>query len=205
MSRKIGILGGSFNPLHNGHIHLAEGFRAALGLDRVLLVPVARPPHKPGDNMAPGVLRLRMCALAAEGRPWISPCALELARGGKSYTSETLAALRRLYPDDTLCLLMGADMFLTLEHWHDFQQIARLAVLCSTQRPGGGGARELGQYARRLREAYGARCEIARLSPIDLSSTEIREKIARAESVEGLVPEGVRALIETKGLYKTGV
>ncbi|HEX2999456.1 MAG TPA: adenylyltransferase/cytidyltransferase family protein [Armatimonadota bacterium] len=82
MQRNTGILGGSFNPIHNGHLSLANGFRSALRLDRVLLIPVASPPHKSGEGMADGAARFEMCRLACAGTPWLEPCDIELKRGG---------------------------------------------------------------------------------------------------------------------------
>ncbi|MDR3551811.1 MAG: nicotinate-nicotinamide nucleotide adenylyltransferase, partial [Clostridia bacterium] len=147
-------------------------------------------------------LRLKMCGLACEGLPWLETSDIELARGGRSYTAETLEQLSSLYAGARLYLLMGADMFLTLDQWRDFDKIARLAALCCTQRRGDGCTR-LEECARSLSLRYGAECIVEHLPPVELSSTQIRQKIADGESIEGLVPENVRAFIERKSLYKT--
>lgn len=200
---KIGILGGSFNPVHNGHIHLARCFYERLGLDRVLLIPVSLPPHKDSRDIADPALRLGMCQAACEGRPWLAPCDVELRRGGKSYTVDTLEDLHRRFPDAELYLLMGTDMFLTLESWNRFEKIARLAFLCCARRSDDG-QQKLEECAHRLALRYKARCFVEDIPALELSSTQVRERIAAGEDISGLVPEGVRRLIEQKGLYKNG-
>lgn len=198
---KIGILGGSFNPLHNGHLHLARGFYESLGLDFVLLIPVCLPPHKDASGIAPPDDRLAMCREACRGRPWLLVSNVELRRGGRSYTADTLETLSREFPGDTFYLLMGADMFLTLEEWRRFEVIARLCVLCCARRDEEPKDR-LTAYAACLSARYGARCRVQDIPILPLSSTLVRGMVARGEDVSGLVPPAIAALIAQKGLYK---
>ena len=137
---KTGIYGGTFNPIHNGHLHIVEEFRRGLGLDRVLLIPTRVPPHKAAPDLASAGERFAMCRLAAQGKPWLELSDIEMRREGKSYTAETLEELSVLYPQDQFYLLMGEDMFLTLGRWYRPETIFSLASVCTTppqsRRPG---------------------------------------------------------------------
>lgn len=113
--RRLGVFGGTFNPIHNGHLRLLQGAREALELDRVLVIPTKQPPHKRPQQLASDEDRLAMCRLAVEGLSGVEVSDLEIRRGGLSYTADTLAELRRRYPDSTLYLLVGGDMFLTID------------------------------------------------------------------------------------------
>ena len=131
---KTGIYGGTFNPIHNGHLHIVEEFRRGLGLDRVLLIPTRVPPHKAAPDLASAGERFAMCRLAAQGKPWLELSDIEMRREGKSYTAETLEELSALYPQDQFYLLMGEDMFLTLGRWYRPETIFSLASVCTTPR-----------------------------------------------------------------------
>lgn len=203
MANKIGIFGGTFNPPHNGHIHIAEGFLKRLGLDFVLMVPVSTPPHKSSDGMAPGEDRLAMCRLACLGRPELKVSDIEINRAGKSYTCDTIKQLRAVYPDDRLHLLMGADMFLTLESWKRFSYIAENAALCCAARHPGE-MEKLGKSADILREKYGAECHVVDIPVEEVSSTGVRENIGEGETAAGLVPAPVLEYIKKNGLYLAG-
>lgn len=199
--RKIGVFGGTFNPIHNGHVHLARGYLRALGLDEVLFIPTNVPPHKEAGDVLPPAHRLAMCRLAVQGQPGLAVSDIEIRRAGKSYTVDTLRALAQEYPGDTLYFLMGADMFLTVNEWNGFDEIARLAVLCTASRhegewPG------LQAHARLLERQYGARCHIEAIPVLDVSSTQVREALARGEDARGLVPPPVADYIAQNGLYK---
>jgi nicotinate-nucleotide adenylyltransferase len=199
--KKIGILGGTFNPVHNGHLHIARGFGQRLGLDRVLLIPVWSPPHKDAEDLLPGEQRLEMCRLAAQGDPLLGVSDLEVKRRGKSYTSDTLRELRRLCPEDRLYFILGADMFLTLEQWRHFDRMAHLAVFCTAARHPGE-LRQLLDAAVRLRGRYGVECEVEDLPVLDISSTHIRGLLSRGEDASELLPPPVRRYIEERGLYR---
>lgn len=200
---RTAVYGGTFNPIHRGHIHILGEFMERLALDRALLIPDGAPPHKQARDLAPGEHRLGMCRLAAEelpGRVEASP--IELERPGKSYTSDTLAQLSRLFPGEELYLLMGEDMFLTVDRWHAAEEIFRRAVLCASPRSPAGLER-LEAKAREL-AALGARCRVEDIPFWDISSTQVRKLAARGEDIQGLVPGRVADYIKKYGIYRGG-
>ena len=196
---KIALYGGTFDPFHEGHRVLAQGFADLLGLDRVLLMPTAQPPHKLKSGMASGEHRAQMCRLATAADPRFIVSELELSRGGASFTADTLDALREQYPDAQWYLLTGADMFLTLGTWFRFRDIAATATLCATPR-GEVTRAQLEAYAATLR-AEGARCEVAELHAPTVSSTDIRRRVREGLPLTGLVSPSVEAYIRAQRLY----
>ena len=189
---KTGIYGGTFNPIHNGHLHIVEEFRRGLGLDRVLLIPTRVPPHKAAPDLASAGERFAMCRLAAQGKPWLELSDIEMRREGKSYTAETLEELSALYPQDQFYLLMGEDMFLTLGRWYRPETIFSLASVCTTPRsPDGLDA--LRQKALEYTGQFQARCFLEHIPYLPISSTQVRQAVARGEDVSGLVPQAVAA------------
>lgn len=200
MAEKIALFGGTFDPIHSGHIQLALGFARRLGLDQVLLMPTFVPPHKLKPDMASAEDRLAMCRLAAQADPVLHVSDLEIARGGASFTADTLEALRAQHPGAQLYLITGADMFLTLGTWWRFSDITAMAVLCAAPR-GGVTIGELRHYAAQL-EAAGARCVVEDIQAMDISSTQIRDLLRRGEPVGDTLPGPVAAYIAQKGLYR---
>lgn len=200
---RIAVFGGAFNPIHFGHLRLAQEFKQRLKLDRVMLIPSSMPPHKQGADMASPSDRLKMCRLAVGRDTLFEVSDIEIKRGGASYTADTLEQLSRLYPDAEWYLITGADMFLTLGTWHRFDDIARLAALCAAPRDSADAAR-LREYARVL-EKRGARCIIEDIPRIDISSTDIRKRISGGQSIDGLTPPAVVKYISENSLYKTAL
>ncbi len=201
MSEKIALFGGSFDPIHEGHVRLALAFAERLGLTRVLLMPTYVPPHKQRKNMAPAADRLEMCRRVAADYPVLEVSDLEIARGGASFTVDTLEALAGQYPGAQWYLITGADMFLTLATWWRFADIANMAVICAAPR-GDVTLAQLQAYARTLEE-QGAVCRVEDIPVVDLSSTAIREAAAKGLPLVG-VPETVAAYIRERGLYTEG-
>jgi nicotinate-nucleotide adenylyltransferase len=196
---KTGVLGGTFNPIHNSHLYLAGQWKNQLGLDRILLIPTYTPPHKPDSALIAVEHRLAMCALAAEGIAHLEVCDYEAKRAEKSYSYRTLEHLREENPEDELFFLMGADMFLTVQNWYMPERIYAQAVLC-------GAAREDGELAameahRPFLEERGARTELLRAEAKPLSSTQIREVVAVGGDISGMVPRAVAEYIYKHGLY----
>ena len=198
---KIGILGGTFSPIHDGHLRLAKTYQQELGLEKMLLIPTYQPPHKHTDHLPDGEHRCRMAELASEGFAGFEVSDIEIRRGGKSYTVDTLRQLRMEHPEDELWLLMGTDMFLSLECWYHAADILSLAHIGAFDRvhpqPGG----DLAVQKRRLAEAYGA--DIASLPNepgLDLSSTQVREALAAGRGRD-LVTDPVYGYIQRRGLY----
>lgn len=146
---RIGIFGGTFNPVHSGHLLLARHYLDALKLDRLLVIPTGTPPHKDAPELLDGEKRMQLCALAFEDQPRVQLCDIELRREGKSFTVDTVGWLRQQYPQAQLYLLVGSDMFLSFERWKSWQQILQQVTLCTAARSSG----ELLQLRRHARAA----------------------------------------------------
>lgn len=200
MNRKIALFGGTFDPIHNGHILLARELASRLQLDRVLLMPTFVPPHKIKADLASASDRLTMCRLACEPYPELAVSDLEINRRGASFTAVTLEQLRKQYPEAQLYLFVGADMFLTLGTWYRFADIARMAVLCAVPREDVT-VDTLRTYATQL-EKQGATCVIEDIRTPHISSTAIRRLAEQGGSVEHLVPPAVAAYMAEKELYR---
>ena len=205
---KIGIYGGTFNPPHLGHLTAARTVFALLKLDKLLLIPAGMPPHKVmPKGSATGEQRLEMTRLAAEQLDLgdrVEVLDMELHRGGKSFTSDTLAELKKQYPDDELWLLMGTDMFMTLQEWHAPEEIFALAGIAAFGRTEED-AEELFSYQREklYREYPDARIFTLTIpGVVEISSTELREKLAKGEGGTFLAP-AVYGYILRNGLYNT--
>ena len=197
---KVALFGGTFDPIHNGHVALCEAFTQTLGLDYVLLMPTAHPPHKLKTEMASAAHRLVMCQLAAKTHPCMRVSNLEIRRGGASFTADTLEELHRRQPDTEWYLITGADMFLTLGTWFRFPDIARMATLCAAPR-NNVTHEQLQAYADTLKAA-GARCIVTDIHAPTVSSSEIREQIRQGDPAwEASVPAEVAAYIRDHDLY----
>lgn len=198
--KKMGLFGGTFDPIHQGHVDMALRLAEKLELDGVVLMPTFVPPHKIRATMAAAEHRLAMCRLAAEEHPLLQVSDMELRREGASFTVDTLTALCDQCPDTEWYLITGADMFTTLRTWHRFEKIARMAVLCTVPRAGTDSA-QLRDYATAM-EVEGIRCYVDERPVLDVSSTEIRRRVATGESLAGLVPATVEDYILHHGLYR---
>jgi nicotinate-nucleotide adenylyltransferase len=183
---RVGVFGGTFDPPHTGHLVVAQEVHLRLGLDRVLWVPAAVPPHKRGQRITPAALRLEMVAAAIAGDDRFQLSDLEVRRDGPSYTVDTLRALREASPDDELFLILGADQLAELDSWREPDQLRRLATLVGFARAGD-----------EPPEIEGAR--IVEVPRLDISSTEIRRRLAAGEPIDYLVPAAVRALLQPEG------
>lgn len=198
---KIGIYGGTFDPPHLGHMAAAQASVAVLGLDKLLLIPAKQPPHKDlREESAPAQQRLEMTRLMADGMQMpgiVDVSDMELRRPGKSYTVDTLRALKEQHPVDDLWLLMGTDMFLTLQNWREAEQIMALAGIAAFARAESDSDEMLQIQGKYLNETYGARVHIIQLPKIhEISSTRVRQQ----GTGEGLWPP-VWGYILRHGLY----
>ncbi|HEV7163189.1 MAG TPA: nicotinate (nicotinamide) nucleotide adenylyltransferase [Solirubrobacteraceae bacterium] len=203
--RTLGILGGTFNPPHLGHLALARQAREELGLEHVLVMPVHTSPHKtPGAD--PGAEhRLRMCALAVAEVRGVESCGLEVERGGASYTVDTLQAIHAICPDARLTFIVGADTARTLDSWREPARLLELAELAVAMRAGTEREQVLATVAS---IAAGDEREAVRflgMEPMEVSSSLVRERAARSEPIEGLVGEAVADYIAEHGLYRAPV
>lgn len=205
---KIGIYGGTFNPPHLGHVTAARAVFELLKLDRLLVIPAGLPPHKDLPDHSPtAAQRLEMTRLAAEqmgldGK--VEVLDMELSRAGKSYTSDTLAELKKRYPDDELWLLMGTDMFLTLQAWHAPEEILSLAGIAAFGRTEADTEELFSVQRDYLYKTYPQARIFTLTIPgvIDVSSTELRQKLAEGTG-GALLPPAVYGYILRQGLYGT--
>jgi nicotinate-nucleotide adenylyltransferase len=219
---KIGLFGGTFNPVHFGHLRAALEVREGCGLDQVLLIPAAVPPHKDRGGLAAAADRLRMIELAAEGEPGIAASDVEIRRGGPSYTIDTVRHFRSELPAGTdIYLITGLDAFLEIDTWKSFRELLALVPVIVISRPdasnrSAGSDREA--VARFFRSRISSQCTLSGDPPgfsaegvqgvtlfpvtaLDVSSRRIRDLAAAGRSIRFLVPEQVRHHIKAKGLY----
>ena len=200
----VGLLGGSFNPIHIGHLVVAEQARMRLGLARVVFVPSRLPPHKLGKVLAPAPDRLRMVELAIEGNPAFGASDIELRRDGPSYSIDTVQELLAASGNAwDIHFLIGADTLPELPTWHRIGELADLCKFAAFSRPGDSldalAALRDTLSAEQIAAIAGRRFEIPL---IGISSTEIRRRVRERVSIRYLVPECVRDYIATHGLYR---
>jgi nicotinate-nucleotide adenylyltransferase len=196
---RIGILGGTFNPPHVGHLVCAQEARDQLGLDRVVLLPAGIPPHKEVDDEPGAAHRAEMCRRAAAGADWLDVSSLELERPGASYTVDTLGELHARTPGDELTFIVGGDMALSLPSWRRPADILGLARLGVAERAGAARA----EIAAVL-QPFGGRVEFFAMPRIDISSTDVRERARAGRPIRWLVPDGVAEYIAEHRLYAVG-
>jgi nicotinate-nucleotide adenylyltransferase len=202
--KRIGIFGGSFNPIHMGHLILAERVREARSLDRVIFVPAGRPPHKPEQPMAAPAHRLAMVRLAIAGNPVFDSTSVELDRSGPSYTLMTVRHVREsLSPATRLFLILGGDSMRDIHTWWHVETLLREAEIICFDRPGFPAEDAIAELAERYGREW---AEKARELKVDgpllaISATDIRRRISAGLSVRYMVPETVCAYIREHGLY----
>jgi nicotinate-nucleotide adenylyltransferase len=186
----LGVLGGTFDPIHLGHLRAAEAVREALGLEQVLFIPAAEPPHRP-PPAASGLDRFAMVALATASHPAFVASDLELRREGPSYSVDTLEALADHVAERRLVLILGSDALADLPSWYRVERVLELARVAVLARPGVETAPEL------------AACDLERVEAplLEVSSTQVRQLLARGEGVRYLVPEAVADYIAKRELY----
>ncbi|KAA0889795.1 nicotinate-nucleotide adenylyltransferase [Oryzomonas rubra] len=213
---RIGLMGGTFNPVHLAHLHIAEEAREACALDRVVFIPTGDPPHKPLAGEVPFAQRSRMVALAISGNPFFELSLVEGERAGKSYSIDTIRVFRERFPQDELSFIIGSDSFLEIGQWYRFREIFASCNLIVVERPGKRisdpvealpvAIRAEFSYtsgARRLDHTAGTSVQFLSGCPLDISSSEIRELAAAGRSIADLVPPQVAAYITEQGIYNT--
>jgi len=187
---KIGILGGTFNPVHIGHLILAEEAREKLKLDKILFIPTAIPPHKDSSNIAPASDRLKMLRLAIKGNKFFGVCDIEIKRKGRSFTIDTLKELKAQYGQDELYFIIGSDLLKYLNEWKDLSQIVKMVNFVAATRPGYS-LEQIPQYIQTLP-----------IRAVDVSGFEVRRCIQENKSFGYLVPDKVFDYIKKRKLYK---
>ena len=194
---KTGILGGTFDPVHNGHLFIAETARVSCGLDRVIFVPNQTPPHKLSWNLSPAEHRLAMVRLALEGNPYFEVSTVEFDRQGTSYSVDTLQALSMQNPGDELYFILGSDSLNDLPTWHQPQQIAHLARFIVIERD----CCPIQQLRKTLPQLYVERSIFLENVLISISATQIRQYVQDRYPVRYLTPDGIVEYIQQNQLY----
>ncbi|MCM8800557.1 MAG: nicotinate-nucleotide adenylyltransferase [Candidatus Omnitrophica bacterium] len=187
---RIGILGGTFNPIHLGHLILAEEARQKLKLDKVIFVPTYLPPHKDNKEIAPAQDRLKMVKLAIKNNPYFSVSDIEIRRKGRSYTIDTLREFKRIMPSDELYFIIGSDLLNYLNEWKDLDEILKMVNFIVATRP---------DYPL---DKLPPHITTLPIRAVDISGYQIRQAIKQKHSFRYLVPEKVFKYITKRGLYR---
>ena len=213
----IGLFGGTFDPIHLGHLRAAAEVRRRARLDRILFIPSFLPPHKKAGTVASAADRLRMVGLACRGHKGFEASPIEVEAGEKSYSILTLRKIRALSPAARLFFILGVDAFLDIGTWREYEQVLEECLFVVMGRPGFELERAQGVLGGKLRAAMGAlaggesiggrlpprtRIFLLPIRALDISSTAIRERVRRGETLDGLVPGAVDAYIREHQLYR---
>jgi nicotinate-nucleotide adenylyltransferase len=200
---RLGLYGGSFDPVHLGHLILAEQCREQCALDEVWFLPAASPPHKAHRELTPGKARVEMLEFATAGHPEFVVNRMELQRGGTTYTVDTLQQLHDEDASRELFFLIGADSLSDLATWREPERIAELATVVAVNR-GDRPLPQLDTLQTQLGEKIASRVALASMPGIDLSATDIRRRVRDGKSIRYLVPRAVEIYIAEHGLYQNG-
>ena len=200
---RIGIMGGTFDPIHYGHLVVAEAAREAFSLEKIIFVPAGIPPHKAKEEVTPARHRYLMTLLAIMSNPYFEISRVDLDRGGVTYTVDTLADLKsQLPPAVQMYFITGADAILEILSWKSPDQVLSMAEFIAVTRPGYG-LDQLSQAIGPLYAEFRDRIHILEAPPVGLSSTGLRRRLVEGRSIRYLVPETVVAYINNEGLYGT--
>lgn len=197
---KIGIMGGTFDPIHTGHLIIGEYARTTLNLDKIIFVPVGLPPHKDNSKVSTSSRRLEMTKLAINSNSYFYLSSIEVDRKEITYTIDTIKELKKIYKEDELYFIIGGDSLFEIEKWKDFEQLIELCKFVVLERPGRT-KEEIEQKKIELKLSYKIELEKIYSPLIDISSTEIRERVKNNLSIKYLVPESVEAYIMYHKLY----
>jgi nicotinate-nucleotide adenylyltransferase len=191
-------MGGTFDPVHYGHLILAEQARESFGLDKVLFVTAAVPPHKAGKGITDAVDRHEMVKLALANNSYFVPSEIELSRKGPSYTVDTMQQMVSENPNDTFFLLLGSDEAITYGTWYRPERIIELANVVIANRPGC----EVELALEHLPESLASKMKKLKMPGVDISSSDIRDRVSQGKSIRYLVPPEVADYIYIRGLYR---
>ena len=195
---KTGILGGSFNPPHLGHLFIAQSVYQEFDLDEVLLLPLGTPPHK--TRIAPREAREIMCRMLAKAADGLQVCTIELERQGYTYTVDTLRQMRQQYPGHSFYYIIGTDTLFQLEHWRDYRQVFEYTEFICVPRPGDDRAK-VEDKIRQFRREYQKEILLSTAVGPNISSTGVREAICQNRSTDGMLLPEIRDYIERMQLY----
>ncbi len=195
-------MGGTFNPIHNGHLIIAEDVREQFHLDRVLFIPSGQPPHKPDTEVINAQYRYEMVRMAVESNPFFEASRIEVDRNGLTYTINTLQELKRTYGEGVdLYFIIGADVAGELVTWREFRQVFQMCEFIAILRPGHDKL-AFENTIEKNRKDFGVRIWQAQSRLVDISSSDIRKRCERDESIKYLVPDNVEEYIRRSGLYR---
>lgn len=199
-SKRVAVMGGTFDPIHHGHLFAAGEVAARLGLEQVIFMPSGQPPHKRRPDLSAAEDRYQMTALAVQSNPGFAVSRLEIDREGPSYTLDTLRALRRegTDPDREIVFIIGADAVLEIASWHEPDAVLAACRVLAIHRPG----YDLAQLAGTLGPQRAARVQTLAVPTLDISSTELRRRVAAGEPIRYLTPDPVVDYITRRGLYR---
>lgn len=198
---KVGILGGTFDPIHNGHLILAEHARMVFNLEKIIFIPTGRPPHKGEKDISLINCRYDMTLLATITNPYFCLSSVEIHRKGTTYTVDTIKYLQNKYENTEFYFILGTDSLLEIHRWKNYDELLKLCKFIVAERPDADNDK-LQSKTKKLNEIYGDNIYVLKAPLIDISSTNIRNKVKSKESIKYLVPETVRYYIEKNGLYK---
>lgn len=193
--KRIGLFGGTFNPIHCGHVKAAESVQNMFSFDRILFIPSYLPPHKESVDVASAAHRLKMVELALASFDRFFPSSVEIDARGTSYSILTLNKIKEMFPQTEAFFLLGIDAFLEIETWKDYEDVLEQCSFVVMSRPGF----RLSEAKDILTEKY--KIYLLSINTLDISSSEVRERIRKNQSIEGLVPENVENYIKERRLY----
>ncbi len=202
--KRMGILGGTFNPIHIGHLRMAECAREALDLDTVLIMPTGNSYMKNAKNILSGEIRLKMVELSTDSNPWFKPSDLEIKRNGHTYTFETLEQLHSIYPNTEFYFIVGADCLFSIERWYKPERIFEQCTLLAANR-NDVSVQEIFDKCDDLRNRFHAKIQLFDMPQMDISSSMIRNLKREGKSIRYYVAESVLDYINTNHLYEGGV
>jgi nicotinate-nucleotide adenylyltransferase len=200
--KKIGIMGGTFNPIHNGHLFLAENAYEQIGLDEILFMPSKNPPHKAKPDMVTDLQRVEMISLAIRDNPHFTLSTVELERDGFTYTADTLRLLTNEYKDVRYYFIVGADSLVMMHQWYDPQTVFNLCTVVAAGRDQMD-ARKLTAQADYLKEHYQAKICLVEMPMMEISSADIRSRVAGNKTIRYYLPDQVIDYINQHQLYHT--
>ncbi|MDO5713633.1 MAG: nicotinate-nucleotide adenylyltransferase [Tissierellia bacterium] len=200
---RIGIMGGTFNPIHMGHLMMSEYIRDEMNLDKILYIPTGNPPHKQIE-IVDALHRLEMVKLAIKDNPYFEVSNIEVERTGFSYSVDTVMALKKIYPKDELFFLIGSDILPELKDWRRFDELAKSIEFILAVRPGYESISKEQIYweINALKEEFGAEITVVKTPRYEVSSTNLRSRLARNKSVKYLIPKDVISFIKENNLYR---
>ncbi len=199
---KIGIMGGTFDPIHNGHLMLGDQAYREYGLDQVWYMPSGTPPHKRNHYVTESAIRLAMTKLAVKDHKGFICSEFEMSRNGNTYTAQTLGLLKEEYPEHVFYFIIGADSLYEIEGWYEPSRVLAQAVILVAGREYENADRSMDSQIAHLSSLYVSDIRILHCKEMDISSAQLRQMVARGQSIEEFVPQKVAAYIQAHGLYQ---